>query len=85
MVEDFDRLPTTKSDPASWHWPITPNDAANLPLRPRAIFCVADGTIVMRDEGGQDLSYPMTAGQYLPFRPVRILATGTTGTFYGWA
>lgn len=85
MAEDFERLPTTMSDPASWHWPITPDDDADLMQRPRAIFCAADGAIVMRDKGGQDLAYRLMAGQVLPFRPVRVLATGTTGTFYGLA
>ena len=33
---------------------------------------------------GVTLPYAMTAGQILPFRGARILATGTSGTFYGW-
>ncbi|WP_244435567.1 hypothetical protein [Martelella sp. AD-3] len=66
------------------HLAIVPSDTEDLPVRPRAIYCAEDGTAVIRDEDGVDLAYPMTAGTVLAFRGVRLLATGTTGTFYGW-
>lgn len=66
------------------HFEIVPSDTEDMAIRPRTIFCAEDGTAVIRDEGGTDLPYQMTAGTYLPFRGVRVLATGTTGTFYGW-
>lgn len=66
------------------HWQIVPSDGADLARRPLAIYCQAPGTIVVRDEAGIDLPYAMTAGQVLPFRGIRVLATGTSGTFYGW-
>lgn len=65
------------------HFEIVPSDTEDMPIRPRAIFCAEDGTAVIRDEGGIDLPYPLTAGMTLAFRGVRVLATGTTGTFYG--
>lgn len=68
----------------SRHAQIVPSDAADLGERPLAIYCQASGTIVIRDEAGTDLPYAMTAGQVLPFRGVRVLATGTSGTFYAW-
>lgn len=66
------------------HWQIVPSDSMDLVRRPLAIYCQATGTIVVRDEDGVTLPYAMTAGQILPFRGARILATGTSGTFYGW-
>lgn len=66
------------------HIQIIPNDAVDLVSPPRAIYCAAAGTIVIRDEFGVDLPYALTAGQVLPFRGVRVLATGTTGTYYAW-
>jgi hypothetical protein len=40
--------------------------------------------VAIRDEGGTDITYPLTDGQILPFRGVRILSTGTTATIVGW-
>lgn len=66
------------------HFEIVPSDTEDMPIRPRVIYCAEDGTAIVRDEAGVDLPYAMTAGTYLAFRGVRVLATGTTGTFYGW-
>lgn len=69
---------------------IIPDDDNDLAIRPACIFCSAGsdhfpvGTIVVRDETGVDLTYRVPAGKILRFRPVRVLATGTVGTFYGW-
>ncbi len=72
------------ADPGARHFAIVPSDSADLANRPRSIYCQVAGTIVIRDEAGTDLPYAMTEGQILPFRGVRVLATGTGGTFYGW-
>lgn len=85
MADAFERLPLTASDPGVRHFQIVPSNDVDMGVRPRAIYCQTDGTIVIRDELGVDLPYNLTAGQVLPFRGVRVLATGTTGTFYGWA
>ena len=66
------------------HAAIVPSNDADLTDLPKAIYCQAAGTIVIRDEAGVDLPYAMTQGQFLPFRGTRIMATGTTGTYYGW-
>lgn len=74
----------TLDAPASRHYVITPSDSEDLPVRPRALFVLADGNLVVRDELGVDITYPVTAGTLLTFRAVRILATGTTATVVGW-
>jgi HK97 family phage portal protein len=38
----------------------------------------------IRDEVGTDLTYVRYAGDILPIRAVRVLATGTTATIAGW-
>jgi len=70
--------------PADRHYAIVPSDGADLPRVPRSVYCAAAGTAVLRDHQGTDLSYTLVAGQILPVRPVRVLATGTTATLYGW-
>lgn len=84
MADRFANVADTVDQQARRHFAIEPSDTVNLTERPKAIFCKTDGTIVLRDEAGTDVGYPMTAGQVLPFRPVRVLATGTSGTYVAW-
>lgn len=82
-----DRYETTAigmTGPATRHYAITPSDSADLPVRPRAIYCKASGDIVIRDDDGTQITYTLAAGDVLPIRAVRILATGTTATVVGW-
>lgn len=72
------------NSPGSCHWLITPSDIDPLARKPRAIYCAADGIVVVVDEEGSELSYALSAGQVLDFRPALIRATGTTATVYGW-
>lgn len=75
---------TELDSPARYHAAIVPSDTTDLPVRPRVIYCVAGGTVALRDGNGVDLSYTLYAGDILPLSPVRVLATGTTATVYGW-
>ena len=70
--------------PAARHFPITPSDSTDLALRPRALYCLSSGLAVLRDEAGNDISYPLEAGRILPLSAVRVLATGTTASLVGW-
>lgn len=70
--------------PAAHHAALIPSNSSDLPLRPRVIYCQSAGTAVLRDRAGQDLTYTLEAGQILPLSPVRVLATGTSATLYGW-
>lgn len=83
MADRFSSTVLSSTAPGTRHYAITPSDSADLPVRPRAIRCNVAGTIVIRDELGTDLPYVMAVGEVLPFRGVRVLATGTTGTYYG--
>jgi hypothetical protein len=85
MTDRFASFTDTPGAAARRHFAIVPDDDTDLPVIPKAIYCQEDGTIVIRDENGEDLPYAMTAGQILLIRGVRVLETGTTGTYYGWA
>ncbi|WP_336802488.1 spike base protein, RCAP_Rcc01079 family [Kaistia sp. MMO-174] len=72
------------SGPGTRHFAVTPSNTADLSIQPRALYIASGTTVAIRDEGGVDITYPVTAGQILPFRGVRILATGTDATVIGW-
>jgi hypothetical protein len=66
------------------HFAITPDDDADLPVRPLGLYCEEAGTVAVVDEDGTELSYTLEQGWELPFSAVRVKATGTTATVYGW-
>ncbi len=66
------------------HFQITPDDGADLPVRPRAIFVNAGGTVALQDKSGTVVSYDVPAGAVLSIRPLRVLATGTTAQLVAW-
>jgi hypothetical protein len=84
MADPFLTFEPGLSDVAPRHFAITPNNDADLAVKPRAIYCNVAGTVAIVDELGVELSYTLVVGQILPFRGVRIKATGTTATVYGW-
>lgn len=84
-MDEFATFTKGLTSPATTHFIILPDDTADLPILPRVIYCEAEGTVMIRDSKGVDLPYTMVAGDRLAFRGVRVLATGTTGTFYGWS
>lgn len=84
MSDPFQYHSPGLDSPARHHALIVPSDSANLPTTPRALYCAAAGTAVLRDAAGTDLSYDLAQGDLLPLRAVRVLATGTTATLYGW-
>jgi len=69
---------------ATRHVTITPDDDNDLPEIPRGLYCEGAGTVAIVDEAGTEKSYTLTQGQVLTFRPVRVKASGTTATVYGW-
>jgi hypothetical protein len=82
MSDPFENTAPNLNGPAYRHFAITPADS-DLATIPRALFVTADGDVVIRDAGGVDVTYPVTAGQIIPFRAVQVRAA-TTATVVGW-
>jgi len=68
---------------------ITPSDGTNQPHQWARILCVTAGSLVFTvldaDTGfeGASTTIALTAGQIVEVTPVKILAAGTTGTYFG--
>ncbi len=84
MADNYLYHPIMLHSPADVHRVITPNDLADLPFKPRAIIALTSGTVAIQDKLGTSITYSVIAGDLLPFRPTRILATGTTATLVAW-
>lgn len=84
MSDPFAHFSRGLESPAAQHALLVASNSADLAVRPRVVYCAAAGTAVLRDQAGRDLSYALEAGQILPLSPVRLLATGTSATLYGW-
>ena len=84
MADNFETFAKGLTAPADTHYAITPSDSADLPRVPRSIYCEVAGSVAIVDKAGTALSYTLVQGQVLTFRGVRIMATGTTATVYGW-
>jgi hypothetical protein len=83
MANQFQNV-ANRTNPGDVHFAITPSDTVNMAQQPRAIYCATDGTAQVVDAAGTVLPYVMVQGDVLPFSGVRINATSTSGTFYGW-
>ena len=84
-VDPFRFHTVGRSDPGMQHWPIVPSNGQACDPRPRAIYFLTSGTVMIRDDRGTVLPYSREAGEGLPFSPWGIDATGTTASVYGWA
>jgi len=80
MTDTFENFASSLDSPAEHHFTVTPSDTADLAIRPRALRIGGAGTIVLRDRAGADVAYAVQAGEVLPVRALRVLATGTTAT-----
>lgn len=83
-MADIFRAQVDKTNPGTRHFAITPSNTEDMAVLPRAIYCQSAGTAQIVDSSGTVLPYTMNAGDLLVFRGVRINATSTTGTYYGW-
>lgn len=84
MADPFEGFSRAPIDPATRHETITPSDTVDLPNRPRALYCLTGGNVAVRDEAEEEIIYPVTAGQMLMIRAVRVMATGTTAEVVAW-
>ncbi len=84
MSDNFQNHQRGLESPADRHTAITPSDTSPVLPRPRALWCQTAGNLAIEDSAGNVLTYAVAAGQIIPFRAVRIRATGTTATVIGW-
>ncbi len=84
MPDPFDTDYVSLTSPAVAHYLIAPDDAVDLPVRPRAVYVNAGGAAVLQDNDGQTITYDVVAGTVLSLRPTRVLATGTTAQLIAW-
>ncbi len=71
------------ADPATLHYAVTPSSANLLPIVPRAVYIQTSGVLEMADASNTFISYTVTAGQVVPFRPLRF-GSNTTATIVAW-
>ena len=84
MPDPFDTDYVNLTSPAVAHYLISPDDTQDLPVRPRALYVNAGGSVVLQDNDGQSVTYDVVAGTVLSLRPTRVLATGTTAQLVAW-
>ncbi|MCB2095410.1 MAG: hypothetical protein H6901_09685 [Rhodobacteraceae bacterium] len=80
-MDKFSDYPTSLTAPARDAAAVTPDDATDLPVLPRAIYIGQTGDVSARLAGGQSVVFEnVQGGSLLPARAVGINATGTTAT-----
>lgn len=80
-MDRFADYPTTLMAPARDGADVAPNDAADLPELPRALFVGQTGNISVVLAGGQPVLFQnCQAGSVLPVRAARVMQTGTTAS-----
>lgn len=82
MADNFEKYQETLTAPATRHYAITAADT-DLAVVPRALYVLTAGDLVIRDEQGTDITYPVTAGQLIVFRGRQVRAA-STATVVGW-
>ena len=71
--------PTAES-PADYGFEITPSNSVDLVRVTRAIYATGAGVIKWHNRAGDEQHAVAAAGQIIPIRARRVLATGTTAT-----
>lgn len=93
MADDFAGRSRPYPAVATKHRTITPSDTQNAStdLRltgtfwPFTLRCTVAGNLAFIDDTGVTITYPsLVVGEHVDFRPVYVLATGTTATVVGW-
>lgn len=75
---------SNRAQPARIHVTITPLDATDLtPLGLTSVYILTDGNLAMQGAEGVTITYPVKAGQVVPFGPTKVM-TATTCTLVGW-
>ncbi len=87
MSSEISASSVTPTSPASVFFTVVPSDTVELRNSIKAIYCTADGNLVVADWDStpHQVTIAMVAGQQLNIRPRLILATGTTGAYLALA
>lgn len=88
MADLFGTFTDTVATPARRCFVITPHDANELAVLPKAIRAPSDGVITLRAVDSEaDVAHPVLAGEVVAVRAAYIRATGTTvtGTIVGYS
>lgn len=81
MIDGYKNNGQDRSAPADIHFIITPANV-DLEIKPRALYVISEGDLILRDQTGVDITYTVAVG-LLPFRPVQV-RVGSTATVVGW-
>lgn len=85
MADPYSLVFSTVSDPGEKATVVTPSDIADLLVTPKSLYIGTGGAIAMIGDNEDPSALPVVwrnvpDGAILPFRPRRIMATGTTAT-----
>lgn len=81
MIDPFQAFGDSAADPARRAYAVTPSDAAELPMLPKALLVGGAGALVLRPvDSAADVTVAAAAGQIVPIRASHVRATGTTAT-----
>ena len=64
----------------NWSVAIIPSDTVSLERPSDALYVGGPGVVTVAWENGRTAAFTCVAGQILPFKAVRVNATGTTAT-----
>ena len=85
--KDFQKLSKSLSSPATLHESVSATTQRLFTSSegyPRAFFCQADGTLVLKDAAGTSVSYTVKQSQIIPFENATELVDTTDIAVVVW-
>lgn len=79
MADPYAGFSSLTSQGESWAT-VVPSDTVDFPIKPKSLICTVAGNVALVGSNGVVVVFPVTAGQCLNLRPVRVNATSTTAT-----
>lgn len=83
MADPFQRQAVELDSPGREFFAIVPNNAVDIPLRPRALWIGTAGNLDVIDGGGITTTFPNLNAGWHPIGPVRILTSSTASGIVG--
>lgn len=78
MADSFSGFAATPTAPARKCFDITPNNDADLPTVPKALYCNGAGTVRVTLVDGGTSTFTVPGAGPLDISPARVWVTGTT-------